>query len=227
MKVVVFDERPLFTVMQVCDATVGRVADVPHWRCCIGSDDQEQAAVIGIAGQVLLSQFVFALTGLCFYQGRTMLVTKSMYSSGKGASHVTQMIIIKFAVITMKPPPPRTHATTGLPHRKVGVDHQTIYTGLAPFKQISVIVRKLLICAHRKPPVRQHNFTSKLFAAGEPNFPSLSGKMPSGFVRLFCYSRFERNSKFIVFATNKSGEVVNGDDYATAHTRRQWRHPPG
>ena len=73
MKVVVFDEGPLFTVMQVCDATVGRVTDIPHWRCCIGSDDQEQAAVIGITGQVLFSQFMFAFTGLSFYQRRTVL----------------------------------------------------------------------------------------------------------------------------------------------------------
>jgi len=178
VKVVVLDEWPLFSVMQVCDATVGRVADIPHWRCCIGSDDQKQTAVIGISGQVLFGQFVFAFPCLCFYQGRAMLVAKSSYSSGEGASHVAQMIIVECPVIPMKPPPPRTHATAGLSHRKVGIDNQTIYAVVATFKQISVIVRKLLICEHRKPSVCQHSFTSRLFAAGEPHFPSLYGKMP-------------------------------------------------
>lgn len=170
MEIVVLDVRPSLAVTNLDDVSGLMTFDFPN-RCWSVADDHQKQAAEVLLRQVSLGQFVFALADLRFNQRDLLCATKSTKPAGKGAGHLSQLRIVELEVIPAQQSPPTAQPSSRHTHGEVGIQNKAVYTVIAAFQQLGMVLGKLVEVVHAKTLSLATATRERLFAEVGPRFP--------------------------------------------------------
>jgi len=127
---VVIDVRPL--LLQVTDRTPNGALDFPDGGHGAADQDQEQALLDRMRGEVFLGDAMLALTSSAVDDRNPMHSGKAMHSPTEATSHPHQVRVIKVVVGTVvQTPPPLAKAARGVTQRVERIENDAIDTVVA------------------------------------------------------------------------------------------------
>jgi len=171
VKMVMLDQRP------------GRLAPQDQFALTVplgfpdqgwGSSHQDGKDALegGILGQEFLGSLVLGFVAQqTVDDGDVRFLGKGMKPATEVARHLLQPLLIQGCTGAELVPPGQKTAT-GLAHEKVAVEDDTIDTIVTAIQQIGDIRRKFVRQAHGQKHTSTRKPCERLFAGGEPLFPS-------------------------------------------------------
>jgi hypothetical protein len=140
---VVIDVRLL--LVQVLDQPASRALDVPDGRHGAADQDQEQAALDRVCGEVFLGDAMLALTTSAVDDRDPVRSRKTMHAPTEATSHPHQVRVVEVGFgAVVQTPPPFAKAAGRVTQRIERIEHDAIDAVIAALQQVAIPLAELV-----------------------------------------------------------------------------------